>query len=190
MIFRRLRERWSAEQMAAHLTQVERMIQRVPDQPALSVFAPVLDLGVSGHADIAFDYATATATATEADRPATLLGSVGQLETAKQFATTVDGGLSTARLTAMVTAVGGLPDAVSVTVQLLELISDITSGRFEDAQRFIATNQGRISTDQKAHWVNAIAELGLVMPAHQPHLKLLSEAVHNCPPKEPVGRPG
>ncbi|MET8278896.1 hypothetical protein [Micromonospora sp. NPDC005174] len=179
-VFGRLRERWSAEQMAANRAHVERMVQRVPDQPALGVFVPVLDLGVSGHADIAFDYAAAT----EADRPATLLGSVGRLEAAGQFATSGDGGLSTGRLTAMVTAVGGEPDAVSVTVHLLELINDITTGQFEDAQKFIETNRGRVSVDQKAQWVNAIADLQLVLPArHLPHLKLLSEAVYNCPPR-------
>ncbi|MEO3772043.1 hypothetical protein [Micromonospora sp. B9E7] len=179
-IFRRLQERWSADQMAANLALVERMIQRVPDRPELSVFAPVLDLGVAGHADIAFDYAAAT----EADRPATLLTSVGRLEAAGQFATTVDGGLTTARLTAMVTAVGGEPDAVSVTVHLLELINDIKSEQFQDAHKFIETNSGKISTAQKAQLVNAIADLQLVMPAHLPKLKLLSEAVYNCPPKE------
>ncbi|MGC4854502.1 hypothetical protein ACLQ24_14175 [Micromonospora sp. DT4] len=180
-IFHRLRGQWSAEQMATNLVHVERMIQRLPNEPALSVFAPVLDLGTSDHADIAFDYAAAT----EADRPATLLTSVGQLEAAGQFGTAV-GGLSTARLTAMVTAVGGEPNAVSVTVSMLDMIKQIKSGEFETAKKFVEANRGKISPDQRAQWANAIAGLQIHMRDHVPHLKLLSDAVYDCDPEKSV----
>ncbi|MGC4857530.1 hypothetical protein ACLQ24_30245, partial [Micromonospora sp. DT4] len=65
-VFAKASKRWSPQQMRDSLAHVEQMIKRVPDQPELSRYAPVLEFGATDHADIVFDYALADT----ADRPA------------------------------------------------------------------------------------------------------------------------
>ncbi|MFE9191935.1 hypothetical protein ACFYL6_20225 [Micromonospora sp. NPDC007208] len=171
-VFRRLEEQWSAERMTAGLAQVKKMIERVPGQPELGIFAPVLELGAVGQADIAFDYAGAD----EATRPKVLLDSVGRLETAGQLDMPVDGGLSTGQLVSMVTAAG----VTDISGSVLTVLGDIKAGRFENAENFIAKNRGTLSVEQKQQWVNAITDLHTSMPNHINELQLLREGVLNC----------
>ncbi|MFG1885211.1 hypothetical protein [Micromonospora sp. NPDC049102] len=171
-IFHRLEEQWSAERMTTALAQVGKMIERVPGQPELSIFAPVLELGAVGQADIVFDYAGAD----EALRPKVLLDSVGRLETAGQLNMPVDGGLTTERLGAMVEAVG----VTDISVSVLSVLGDIKAGEFENAQSFIAANRGKLTVEQKKQWVDAITGLQPSMKNHTDELRLLSAGVLNC----------
>ncbi|MET8528691.1 hypothetical protein [Micromonospora sp. NPDC005172] len=150
-VFAKARERWSAQHMRDSLAHVEQMIERVPDQPDLSRYAPILEFGATGHADIVFDYALADA----ADKPATLLTAVGTLDTAGQLNADLDGGLTTGRLAAMVAAVG----TTDISASVLTVIDDIKAGQFADANTFIELNRGRLTHEQKQHWVQAIADL-------------------------------
>ncbi|MET8280547.1 hypothetical protein [Micromonospora sp. NPDC005174] len=171
-VFHRLEEQWSAERMTAARTQVEKMIERVPGQPELGIFAPVLELGAVGQADIVFDYAGAD----EALRPKVLLDSVGRLETTGQLNMPVDGGLTTERLGAMVEAVG----VTDISVSVLTVLGDIKAGEFENAQSFIAANRGKLTVEQKKQWVDAITGLQPAMKNHTDELRLLSAGVLNC----------
>ncbi|WP_460777999.1 hypothetical protein, partial [Micromonospora polyrhachis] len=113
---------WSPDQMKSHLASVREMVLRVPDQPALAVFEPVLEFGAVGQSDIVFDYAAAEVV----DRPRVLLDSVAQLESVGQLG----GGLTTDRLAAMVVAAGvGVRD---ISVPVLAVIGDIRAGKFTD----------------------------------------------------------
>ncbi|MEO3770645.1 hypothetical protein [Micromonospora sp. B9E7] len=171
--FHRLEEQWSAERMTAALAQVEKMIERVPDQPELGVFAPVLELGAVGQADIVFDYAGAD----EARRPKVLLDSVGRLETAGQLNMPVDGGITTQRLGAMVKAVG----VTGISVSVLDMLGKIKAGEFEDAADLIKDNRGKLTFEQKQQWVDAINDLRHTsMPHHDAELRLLRDGVLEC----------
>ncbi|MFG1882896.1 hypothetical protein [Micromonospora sp. NPDC049102] len=178
-VFTNARQRWSPEQMRDNLTRVEQMIERVPDQADLSRYAPILEFGATGHADIVFDYALADA----ADKPATLLTAVGNLDTAGQLNANLDGGLTTGRLAAMVTAVG----TTDISASVLTVIGDIKAGRFTDANTFIERNRGLLTTEQKQHWIDAITDL-LKFPTMQnnkeqklaDNLEKLAQGVLNC----------
>ncbi|MET8280450.1 toxin glutamine deamidase domain-containing protein [Micromonospora sp. NPDC005174] len=178
-VFDTARQRWSPEQMRDNLARVEQMIERVPDQPDLSRYAPVLEFGATGHADIVFDYALAD----PADQPTTLLTAVGNLDTVGLLDADLDGGLSTGRLAAMVTAVG----TTDISASVLTVIGDIKAGRFTDANTFIERNRDRLTIEQKQHWVDAITNLREFptmqnMP-EQPtadHLLQLAQGVLNC----------
>ncbi|MFG1884609.1 toxin glutamine deamidase domain-containing protein [Micromonospora sp. NPDC049102] len=178
-VFDTARQRWSPEQMRDNLARVEQMIERVPDQPDLSRYAPVLEFGATGHADIVFDYALAD----PADQPTTLLTAVGTLDTVGLLDADLDGGLSTGRLVAMVTAVG----TTDISASVLTVIGDIKAGRFTDANTFIERNRDRLTIEQKQHWVDAITNLREFptmqnMP-EQPtadHLLQLAQGVLNC----------
>jgi hypothetical protein len=150
-VFDTARQRWSPAQMRDNLVRVEQMIERVPDQPDLSRYAPVLEFGATGHADIVFDYALAD----PADKPATLLTAVGNLDTVGLLDADLDGGLSTGRLAAMVTAVG----TTDLSASVLTVIGEIKAGQFANANTFIERNRGRITSEQKRQWVDAIAGL-------------------------------
>ncbi|MFG1882902.1 hypothetical protein [Micromonospora sp. NPDC049102] len=173
-VFQRLRARWSAEQMKANLTEVEQMIDRVPNQPELSVFAPVLKLGAVGHEDVVFDYATAD----ETQRPKVLLDSVGRLDTAGQLNTPVDvdGGLTTGQLADMVTKVG----VTDISAPVLTVIGEVKAGNFEDANAFIEANRGKLTVTQKQQWVDAIADLRQTMTNKDAQLRILAQGVLNC----------
>ncbi|MET8280934.1 hypothetical protein [Micromonospora sp. NPDC005174] len=173
-VFQRLRARWSAEQMKANLTEVEQMIGRVPNQPELSVFAPVLKLGAIGHEDVVFDYATAD----EAQRPKVLLDSVGRLDTAGQLNTPfdVDGGLTTGQLADMVTKVG----TTDISASVLTVIGEVKAGNFENANAFIEANRGKLTVAQKQQWVDAIADLRQIMRDNDAQLHILANGILNC----------
>ncbi|MFG1884721.1 hypothetical protein [Micromonospora sp. NPDC049102] len=182
-LFHQIRRTWSTQDVTAHRAHVEQMIERVPDQRDLRVFAPALEFSSTEHVDVVFDYADATV---EADRPKTLLHAVGRLEAAGHLGTGLDGGLSTANLADMVTAIDGSTDATNVTVSILDMIDDIKDGRFSDANRFITDNRAKITVEQKGQWVDAIATLANDIPQHTTQLEALSAAVLKCPPKEPA----
>ncbi|MFG1885253.1 hypothetical protein [Micromonospora sp. NPDC049102] len=173
-VFQRLRARWSAEQMKANLTEVEQMIDRVPNQPELSVFAPVLELGAVGHEDVVFDYATAD----ETQRPKVLLDSVGRLDTAGQLNTPVDvdGGLTTGQLADMVTKVG----VTDISASVLTVIGEVKAGNFENANAFIEANRGKLTVAQKQQWVDAIADLRQIMRDNDAQLHILANGILNC----------
>ncbi|MFG1881323.1 hypothetical protein [Micromonospora sp. NPDC049102] len=168
---------WSPQDMSTNLTHVKQMIGRVPNQPALSVFAPVLEFGATGHANVVFDYAAA-----DANRPATLLDAFGLEQVAERESGYVSD-LTTTRLASMVTAIGDDPDATSVTVSLLGMINDMKTGNFKDAREFIKGNSYKLDLQQKDQWVSALLDLGRNMPNHAKELNDLSAAVFNCPPK-------
>ncbi|MGC4856420.1 hypothetical protein ACLQ24_24360 [Micromonospora sp. DT4] len=183
-LFKQLRETWSPQDVTAHRAHVEQMIQRVPDQRDLRVFAPALEFSSTGHVDVVFDYADATV---EAHRPSTLLQAVGSLAAAGHLGTGLEGGLSTANLADMVTAIDGPTDATAVTVSILGMINDIKSAKnFDVAGKFIAENRDRITAEQKGQWADAIAALRTDLPQHVAQLDVLITDVFNCPPKEPA----
>ncbi|MFG1884809.1 hypothetical protein [Micromonospora sp. NPDC049102] len=173
-VFTTARQRWSPQQIRDNLTHVRQMIARVPDQPELARYAPVLEFGASGHADIVFDYALADPT----DRPSTLLTAVGNLETAGQLNSSLDGGLTTTQLAHMVTTVG----TADISISVLNVISDIKAGEFTNAATYIDQHRGRLNTDEKGHWVQAIADLQHVpaMEKNRGDLEELAAAVMNC----------
>ncbi|MGC4852158.1 hypothetical protein ACLQ24_01885 [Micromonospora sp. DT4] len=173
-VFQRLAERWSPEQMKAGLEQVNQMKVRVPDQPALSVYAPVLEFGAVKQADIVFDYATAQPDL----RPKVLLDAVGQLDAAGKLDQPIaaDGGLTTKRLAAMVDDVG----VTDISKSVLTVLGDIKAGRFANADSFIAANKGGLTPEQKGQWVDAIAGLYVTMPGNVDQLHQLSEGVLQC----------
>ncbi|MGW0435750.1 hypothetical protein ACWDV4_24820 [Micromonospora sp. NPDC003197] len=161
---------WSPDQMRSHLASVSEMVKRVPNQPALAVFEPVLEFGAVGQSDIVFEYATSEV----AERPKALLASVGKLENAGKLG----GGLTTDHLAAMVVATGASDNDISVPV--LAVIGDIRAGKFSSAKQFIDDNRGKLTTEEKGQWVDAITGLRADMPGHDNALQMLSEAVLNC----------
>ncbi|MEU7588865.1 hypothetical protein AB0A95_21530 [Micromonospora sp. NPDC049230] len=121
--------------MTAGLEQVNQMKARVPNQPALSVFAPVLEFGAARQAGIVFDYATAQPDL----RPKVLLDAVGQLDAAGKLdqPVAVEGGLTTGRLAAMADDVG----VTDISRSVLTVLGDIKAGRFANADSFIAAKR-------------------------------------------------
>jgi len=97
----------------------------------------------------------------------------------------VDGGLTTGALVSMVEATGVTDISTSI---LTTLRDSIKTGQFTDAQQFINTHRGTLSTDQKTQWVEAIATLykpregadGAPMMEHAEQLHRLATAVLNC----------
>ncbi|WP_425890476.1 hypothetical protein [Micromonospora sp. DT4] len=174
-VFAKASQRWSPQQMRDNLAHVKQMIKRVPDQPELSRYAPILEFGATDHADIVFDYALADT----ADRPATLLTAVGDLATAGKLDAGLEGGLTTKRLAAMVTAVG----ATDISASLLHVLGTIIKAeKFTDATRFIENNRNKLTVEQKQHWVDAIAKLGNlpVMENNVDELQELTRGVLKC----------
>ncbi|MGV9210275.1 toxin glutamine deamidase domain-containing protein [Micromonospora sp. RB23] len=173
-VFQRLAEQWSPERMKAGLEQVNQMKARVPDQPALSVFAPVLEFGAVGQAGIVFDYASAQPEL----RPKVLLNAVGQLDAEGKLNRPgpVEGGVTTERLAAMVGDVG----VTDITKSVLHVLGQIKAHEFDSAQGFIDANKGKLTTEQKGQWVDAIAGLVQTMEGHADQLRQLSEGVLQC----------
>lgn len=151
-VLRENRQRWTAQWRASSLAQVEKMLERVPNQPELSVFAPVLEFEAKGQADIVFDYALAE----PADQPRVLIEAVNGLEGAGKLNPTspLDGGLTTVELQSMVTRVGG-PDVAKTMLQALQ---DIKTD-FGAAEAFVLANKDKLDLPQKEQWVGAIALL-------------------------------
>ncbi|MGC4856995.1 hypothetical protein ACLQ24_27385, partial [Micromonospora sp. DT4] len=175
-VFAGLRERWSSQRMKAGLAQVEQMIQRVPDEPALRVVASVLHFGEAGEADIVFDYVTAT----EADRPVELVRAVGQVEAIYRAVAHHDG-LSTLALSSLVDAVDGrLDGSVTLSGSLLEAINYIKVGQFKGAEDFIRKNKGRVPHERREELIDAVAALQSVVPDPKNELPLLMAAVADC----------
>ncbi|MEO3770689.1 hypothetical protein [Micromonospora sp. B9E7] len=174
-VFDSLREHWSPQRLKVGLAQVRKMIERVPDQPALSVFDPVLEFGAAGHAEIVFDYACAE----PAQRPRVLLDAVGRLDAAGQLDPPVEGGLTTAALASMTKLVGPV-DATDISGSMLNVVKLIRTQQFTGAGDFVNANRGKLTVEQKQQWVDAIAGLSAAMPANADQLHRLSRAVLDC----------
>ncbi|MFG1881725.1 OTU domain-containing protein [Micromonospora sp. NPDC049102] len=179
--FHAVERRWGGAEMKTGQVQVEQMLGRVPGHslldgsgPALGIFAPVLEFGALGHADIVFDYVSSP----QASRPRQLLSSVARLERAGQLDAPLDGGLSTTALASMVKTAG----ATDISAAILNLIGDIKADRFDSAADFIARNRHTLTVDQRGQWVEAIRDLTQAMPGHVEHMKSLAEAVYECGP--------
>jgi len=166
---------WSATRMRSALAEVKQMTTRVPDQPALSVFAPILEFGTTGHANIVFDYALAD----NATKPRVLLNAVGALEQATQLDTPTEGGLTTVALASMVTAVD-VSDVTHVSAEVLKMIGLIKDDKFTNAFDFIQANSGRLNAQQKGDWVDAITNLQRVMTDKTDQLEELARGVLEC----------
>ncbi|MGC4855707.1 toxin glutamine deamidase domain-containing protein [Micromonospora sp. DT4] len=173
-VFTTARQRWSTQQIRDNLNRVRQMIERVPDQPDLARYAPVLEFGARGHADIVFDYALAD----PADRPTTLLTAVGNLEARGQLNSDPEAGLTATQLAAMVTTVG----TTGITISVLNVIRDIKKGEFTTAATYINQHKGRLTSDEKGHWVQAIADLQRVpaMEKNSGALEELAAEVMEC----------
>ncbi|MGC4856020.1 toxin glutamine deamidase domain-containing protein [Micromonospora sp. DT4] len=173
-VFTTARQRWSTQQIRDNLNRVRQMIERVPDQPDLARYAPVLEFGARGHEDIVFDYALAD----PVDRPTTLLTAVGNLEARGQLNSDPEAGLTATQLAAMVTTVG----TTGITISVLNVIRDIKKGEFTTAATYINQHKGRLTSDEKGHWVQAIADLQRVpaMEKNRGALEELAAEVMNC----------
>jgi hypothetical protein len=103
---------------------------------------------------------------------------VGNLETAGQLNSDLDGGLTTTQLAHMVTTVG----TADISISVLNVISDIKAGKFTNAANYINQHKGRLAADEKGHWVQAIADLQTVptMEKNRGNLEELAAAVMNC----------
>ncbi|MFG1883609.1 hypothetical protein [Micromonospora sp. NPDC049102] len=166
---------WSATRMKSALAEVEKMVARVPEQPALSVFAPILEFGTTGHADIVFDYALAD----NATKPHVLLEAVGALEQAKQLDTPTEDGLTTVALASMVTAVD-VSDVTHVSAEVLKVIGLIKDDKFTNAFDFIQANNRKLNAQQKGDWVDAITNLQSIMTDKTGELAALARGVLEC----------
>ncbi|MGC4857128.1 hypothetical protein ACLQ24_28100 [Micromonospora sp. DT4] len=177
-IFDRLKQDWTPQRMRAGGAGVEQMVKRVPDQPALSVFAPVLHLGAVGHADIAFDFASAT----EVTRPQTLLGAVRDLIERRQFETKADDALTTEDLTKMVSAVSGKKSAAAAGA-IITAVGAIKTANFEGTADLVAAASGKLSIADKQQWLKAMDYLLTTMPTNateKNQLKEAAEALLQC----------
>ncbi|MET8529570.1 OTU domain-containing protein [Micromonospora sp. NPDC005172] len=179
--FHAVERRWGSAEMKAGQAQVEQMLGRVPGHslldgsgPALGIFAPVLEFGALGHADIVFDYVSSP----QPSRPRQILSSVARLEKAGQLDAPLDGGLSTTALASMVKTAG----ATDISASILTLIGDIKANQFDNAADFIVHNRHTLTVQQRGQWIEAIRDLAKVMPRHEGHMTILAEAVFDCGP--------
>jgi hypothetical protein len=170
---------WSTTHMTSALAEVKQMITRVPEQPALSVFAPILEFGTTGHADIVFDYALAD----NATKPHVLLNAVGALEQTQQLNTPTEGGLTTVALATMVTA-ADVSDVSHVSAEVLKMIGLIKDDKFTNANDFIQANRNKLTAEQKGNWVDAITHLHDIMHDKDHELRELARGVLQCAESE------
>ncbi|MFG1885615.1 hypothetical protein [Micromonospora sp. NPDC049102] len=168
-----LRSTWSPEQLRQGLEQVIQINERVPDQPHLNMYAPVLQFAAAGHDNIVFDYVT-----NEQTRPKILLDFVGHLTKAQQLDAPTGDGLTTADLTSMLTATG----TTDISSSILTVLADINAGRFTDATQFIENNRNTLTLDQRQQWVEAITDLQHHTPNNGQQLEKLAAAVYECGP--------
>ncbi|MCI4061383.1 hypothetical protein MRQ36_01845 [Micromonospora sp. R77] len=168
---------WNPDQMWYHLTEVQDMIGRVPDQPSVATLEPVLELATAGHAHVLADYFNAD----DANRTEALLSVTAELHRAEQLDRD---GLTTGKLAGVVAAVG-IDD---FTPSLVRIIGAIASGALTDVQaadKFITDNRHKLTPEQKSEAVEAISTLHTTehepMAAHKEALEKLAAAVLRCP---------
>ncbi|NYH41996.1 hypothetical protein HNR22_001723 [Micromonospora jinlongensis] len=156
-----LRSRWEDLRATKHLVeQASRMAERVPDSMNIALVKPLLRFGPNENVVVQFTKSTPE------QRPSTMLEAVARLEldAAGKLKDPQDSGGVTDDLVDLVQAVRLGADKAEhspfdFTVSLLKAIGQVKAGRFDDAERFVAENQGRLNDEQKKAWVNALSDL-------------------------------